>query len=417
VTTTHPEPQPRASLRPAHGTPATADFVVVGGGIMGLHVAWRLAQKRIGSVVLFEQRRFGHGSSGKSGAILRQHYSHETLIRMARASLAEYAELDAERLAATGGGIGFQRPGMLFVTHARERETLATNVALQRSCGVVVDLLDAAGLRRLEPRATFDDSVVGAFEREAGFVDPALTLSAVAAQAHAAGARLVEGARVVDVEVDAERRVRGVALADGSRVATRTLINCGGPWAARLTQRLGLELPLQAVRPEQAFFAPPRDYGVERRICADLPNGTYWKSEASGLTRVGLLSFAHDQRVDDPDRYDEAASGRFLADCRARLARRVPAYADATCWGGCGALYTVTPDAQALIGRVDGVEGLFIVSGFSGHGFKLGPAVGRGVAALVAGGDPAPLDPAFFSPRRFKEGRKNAAAYDYGVLG
>lgn len=397
----------------ASAIPSSADLVVIGGGVMGLHVAWKLAQAKAGRVVLFEKRVFGAGSSGKSGAILRQHYSHETLVRMARASLAEYAALHES----TSGGIGFRRPGMVFLCHERDRAALDGNVALQRSCGVPVERLDAAGLRALEPRATFEDSLIGAIERDAGFVDPALTLAAIAEQARAAGAHLVEGARVVDVVVDESRRIEAVQLADGSLVKTRTVINCGGPWAGLLTRRLGLELPLRVVRPEQAFFAPPRSYGLERHVVADLPNGTYWKSEASGLTRVGLLSFEHDAAVDDPDRYDESASGAFLADCRARLARRVAAYADAVCWGGCGALYTVTPDAQALIGAVDGVDGLFIVSGFSGHGFKLGPSVGRGVAALLTGGDGGPLDRDFFSPRRFHEGRRNTPAYEYGVLG
>lgn len=393
--------------------PASADLVVIGGGVMGLHVAWKLAEARAGRVLLFEKRVFGAGSSGKSGAILRQHYSHETLVRMARASLAEYAALHES----TGGGIGFRRPGMVFVCHGRDRAALDANVALQRSCGVPVERLDAAGLRALEPRATFEEQVIGAFEKDAGFVDPALTLAAIADQARKAGALLVEGARVVDVVADASRRVEAVKLEDGSVVKTRTVINCGGPWAGLLMKRLGLELPLAVVRPEQAFFAPPRAYGLERHVFADLPNGTYWKSEASGLTRVGMLSFEHDQKVDDPDRYDESASGAFLADCRARLARRVAAYADAVCWGGCGALYTVTPDAQALIGAVDGIDGLFIVSGFSGHGFKLGPSVGRGVAAIVTSGESGPLDREFFSPRRFREGRRNTPAYEYGVLG
>lgn len=393
--------------------PTSADLVVIGGGVMGLHVAWKFAQARAGSVALFEKRVFGAGSSGKSGAILRQHYSHETLVRMARASLAEYAALHES----IDGGIGFRRSGMVFVCHARDRAALDGNVALQRACGVPVDLLDAAGLRQLEPRATFTDETIGASERDAGFVDPALTLPAIAAQARAAGAELHEDAQVVDVVVDANRRVEAVKLAGGTLVKTRTVINCGGPWASLLCRRLGIELPLQVVRPEQAFFAPPRSFGLERHVFADLQNGTYWKSEASGLTRVGLLSFEHDAKVDDPDRYDESASGAFLADCRARLARRVAAYADAVCWGGCGALYTVTPDAQALIGAVEGIEGLFIVSGFSGHGFKLGPSVGRGVAAIVLGGDVGPLDRGFFSPRRFREGRRNTPAYEYGVLG
>jgi glycine/D-amino acid oxidase-like deaminating enzyme len=393
--------------------PAAADLVVIGGGVIGLHVAWKLAQAGAGRVVLFEKRVFGAGESGKSGAILRQHYSHETLVRMARASLGEYAQLHES----TDGGIGFRRPGMVFICHERDRSALDGNVALQRSCGVPVERVDVAGLRQLEPRATFEDHVIGAFERDAGFVDPALTLPAIAAQARAAGAQLVEGTQVADVVVDATSRIEAVKLADGTLVKTRTVVNCGGPWASLLCRRLGIDLPLAVVRPEQAFFAPPRAYGLERHVIADLPNGTYWKSEASGLTRVGLLSFEHDAQVDDPDRYDESASGAFLADCRARLARRVAAYADAVCWGGCGALYTVTPDAQALIGAVEGVEGLFIVSGFSGHGFKLGPSVGRGVAGLVLGGESGPLDRDFFSPRRFREGRRNTPAYEYGVLG
>jgi glycine/D-amino acid oxidase-like deaminating enzyme len=393
--------------------PSSADLVVIGGGVMGLHVAWKLAERRVGNVVLFEKRVFGAGSSGKSGAILRQHYSHETLVRMARASLGEYAELHES----TSGGIGFRRPGMVFICPRRDEKALDGNVALQRSCGVPVERLDVAELRQLEPRATFADDVIAAFERDAAFVDPALTLPAIAARARKAGAQLHEGVQVVDVVVDASRRVEAVKLADGTLVKTRTVVNCGGPWASQLCRKLGIDLPLTVVRPEQAFFAPPHSYGLERHVFADLQNGTYWKSEASGLTRVGLLSFEHDQKVDDPDRYDESASGAFLADCRGRLARRVAAYADAVCWGGCGALYTVTPDAQALIGAVDGVDGLFIVSGFSGHGFKLGPSVGRGVAGIVLGGETGALDRGFFSPHRFREGRRNTPAYEYGVLG
>ncbi len=85
--------------------------------------------------------------------------------------------------------------------------------------------------------------------------------------------------------------------------------------------------------------------------------------------------------------------------------------------GVCGALYTVTPDAHALIGEVPGIDGFYLVSGFSGHGFKMGPAVGRGVAALVAGGDPGVFDPAFFAVDRFEKGRPVQSAYEYGILG
>ncbi len=393
----------------------TADVVVIGGGIMGLYVAWRLAAGRAGRVVLFEKRRFGAGESGKSGAILRQHYSHATLIRMARSGLFEYGELHAR----TPGGIGLKNPGMAFVCGERERAGLQANVALQRQCGVAVELLDAKGLRELEPRALIDESLVGALEPEASFVEPGKTLAAVAAQARAAGAVLEEGARVAAVTFDGTRRVAGVELADGSTMATRTAIVCGGPWSAALLREAGIELPLTAIRPEQAFFVPPAALGPgeRRRIWADLVNGLYWKDEATGFTRVGNLAYDRDDHVADPDRYDEGVRGSFLADCRARLARRIPDYADAICWGGVSALYTTTPDAQALIGPVPGRDGLWVVSGFSGHGFKLGPSVGRGVAARILGGDPGPLDADFFAPDRFARGRKQSGAYGYSVLG
>jgi glycine/D-amino acid oxidase-like deaminating enzyme len=417
-------------------SPSSADVVVVGGGVMGLHVAWKLAAAKVGRVVLLEKRRFGAGESGKSGAILRQHYSHATLIRMARESLADYAQLHEDTLAT--GGIGFQRPGMVVLVPARDRTTLAKNVALQRSLGVPAEVVDAKQLRELEPGATFDDDACGAFERDAAFVDPTLALPAIAAQARAAGATLVEGACVTDVVVTSgrgggARHVEEVVLADGSRVATRTIVNCGGPWAARLLARVGVELPLEVVRPEQAFFAAPHDHrerGGDRHVVADVGNDVYWKREASGLTRVGRLSYDDDERVADPDHYDESASGAFLADCRARIARRVAAYLDAVSWGGCGALYTVTPDSQAVIGPVGDaasgslVDGFVVCSGFSGHGFKLGPAVGRAIVEVVTGStttaapnSSSAFDPAFFSPQRFARGESRKPAYERGVLG
>src|SRR5262245_37636418 len=233
--------------------PRAADVVVLGGGIMGLHVAWRLAADREGRVVLFEKKAFGAGESGKSGAILRQHYSHATLVRMARASLAEYRELDAR----TEGGIGFANPGMTFVCAPDGRDALAANVELQRQCGVAVELLEAKALRAMEPRARVEDGVVAAHEPEASFVVPHLALAAVAAQARAAGAELVEGTGVARLELDGERRAAAVILSDGSRVATRTIVVCGGPWSAALLRAAGVELPLSTVRPEQAFFVPP----------------------------------------------------------------------------------------------------------------------------------------------------------------
>ena len=121
------------------------DVVVIGGGVMGLATALHLRQMGAGSVALLERRFLGAGESGKSGAILRQHYSHVQTIRMARASLAEFATFQ-ER---TGRDIGFRRSGMLFLVPLADRESLEANVRLQQSEGVATSVLDAEALREL----------------------------------------------------------------------------------------------------------------------------------------------------------------------------------------------------------------------------------------------------------------------------
>jgi len=391
---------------------ATADAVIIGGGVMGLCVALRLSEQGVRRVVLLEKRCIGAGSSGKSGAILRQHYSHETTIRMSRESLQFYASFQD----VNGHDIGFHRTPMVFVCHERDRMALEANVSLQRSFGVDTTTVDAAGLRELEPRAVFDDDSIAAFEPEAGFVDPARTLDALVNVCRRRGVDVRERVRVQDVIVDGDR-VIGVQTDDGASIDSAVVINAGGPWAGLLCRRLGLDLPLKVIRPEQAYFVPPVGYGRERYIFGDLQTGLYWKPVPAGWTRVGKLSYEGDREVPDPDHYDEGVSNDFINFCRTQLARRVPAYEAAISWGGCGALYTVTPDAHALIGEVPGIRGFFVVSGFSGHGFKMGPAVGAGVAALVTGGDPGAFDPAFFAVDRFEKGNAVKSAYEYGILG
>jgi glycine/D-amino acid oxidase-like deaminating enzyme len=392
---------------------ATADAIVIGGGIMGLFCAWHLAEAGLGKIVLLEKRFVGAGSSGKSGAILRQHYSHRTTIGMARQSLGFYRDF-RERF---GQDIGFRPCPMLLVCHEGDRQALRANVAEQRALGVEVEILDAARLRQVEPRAEFPDEAIGALESDSGYVDPGRTLAAVAGLLRRRGVDLREEARVTDVLLDSEGRVRGVQTDRGGAVQTRVVINAGGPWAGFLCRRLGLALPLRVIRPQQAYFMPPPRHGGERHIFGDLLTGLYWKPEPAGWTRVGKMDYEGDEEVCDPDDYDEGVGRAFIDECRRRMSLRVPAYRDAVCWGGCGALYTVTPDAHALIGPVPEIEGLYVVSGFSGHGFKMGPAVGRGVAALVGGGDPGAFDAGFFAVDRFVAGKPVTSAYRYGILG
>jgi glycine/D-amino acid oxidase-like deaminating enzyme len=388
------------------------DVVVIGGGVMGLMTATHLRLLGAGSVALLERRYLGAGESGKSGAILRQHYSHVQTIRMARQSLAEFAAFEAK----TGRAIGFRRHGMLFLMPAAERAGLEANVRLQQQEGVQVEIVDGDALRELEPRGRFDD-VIAAWEPEAGSVDPVRTVGAFGAEAIRLGVDIQLGCEVVSVLADSDGaglRVGGVETSLG-RIATRAVVAATGPWSLRLLASLGIEMPLEVVRPQQAFLRPPTDFGDDHPIVADLPNDVYFKPEG-GSTRVGRIGYDEDERV-DPDHYDEGTSGEFLVDARARVQNRLPAYARAVVWGGGSGLYTITPDGQAVIGPLAGLEGFWLVTGFSGHGFKLSPAVGRGVAELLVHGSSRHLDLDFFDPERFRRKLAHASGYRFKILG
>ena len=385
------------------------DVVVIGGGIMGLAIATRLRLLGAGSVALLERRFLGAGESGKSGAILRQHYSHAVTIRMARDSLREFAEYERQ----SGHDIGFTRSGMLFLVAEAERAGLEANVRLQRSEGVVTSVLDTSSLRDVVPEAE-TEGVVAAWEPDAAFVDPILTLCAFGAEAARAGVEIHLGCEVRRL-LTSGMRVHGAETSAGP-IAAGMVVAATGPWSARLLHGIGAALPLEVVRPQQAFLGPPAAPRSRHPIVADLPHEVYYKPE-SRWTRVGSISYDQDERVSDPDCYEEGAAVDFLHDARDRVARRFPAYGNAVIWGGGSGLYTVTPDAHAVIGSIPGWEGFVLVTGFSGHGFKLAPVVGQGVAEWIVHGACHAFDLAFFDPARFAAQPKIETTYRYKILG
>ena len=379
---------------------------------MGVSTALHLVQNGIEDVVLLEKQHLGAGSSGKSGAILRQHYSREASIRMARESLQFYRTFGDEY----GRDIGFEQPGMLFLANESARDALERNVEVQRSVGVDTQVVDAQEVRDIEPRGTFDDDVLGAWEPEAAYVNPVRTVYALADAAREQGSAIRTDVRVSGVLTE-QGTVQGVQMADGAQIHAPIVVNAAGPWAGHLLAERELDYPLQAIRPEQAYLEPPGDFGDRTTMYADLVTGIYWKPEPAGWTRIGKMSYEGDDEVPDPDHYEEGVDQAFIDFTREAITERLPAFTRATSWGGCGALYTITPDAHPLIGPVPEIDGLFLASGFSGHGFKLAPSVGKGLTALITGGDPAPLDPDLFAVDRLRHDRPVTVPYAYGILG
>jgi len=396
---------------------------------MGVACALRCAQRvsdpNREPVVLLERRHLGAGSSGRSGAILRQHYRDALVARMARDSLREYSSFETR----TGLSIGFHRCGVLTLAGPAQPEwveRVRENVAMLRELGVETDVVDASRIRALVPGIQVSDGVVAAWEPGSGFVDPVATVESMAKLARSAGAVTRLGVALEEIRTQGGRVV-GARTSEGD-YETESIVVVAGPWTRRLLAAVGVDLPLKVVRPENHFLAVPemgrledrprRGFSIEdlsdtrevprpihgmHPVLIDLEHAFYGRCDPTqARTRVGRVDYEGDEELEDPDTLREEVAEETRAWCRARIAGRIPAYGQRDDAGSIAAWYTLTPDAQAMIGPVPGVEGLYVVSGFSGHGFKLAPSVGAGVTQMLFDDPVTAFDPAFFAPDRFR---------------
>lgn len=387
--------------------PDRADAVVVGGGVMGASIAYHLTVRGVEDVLLLERAHVCSGPTSRSTAIIRLHYTQPLLVRMAAHGLRTYRTFGD----AVGGSSGFVRSGMLFGADPSERAMLESNVAVGRGEGVETHLVDAGQVAEIDARVVADD-LVFCYEPEAGHCDPYLVTSGFARAAERAGARVVGGVRVLAVEA-------GRVETDAGAVAAGAVVVAAGPWTAALLDPLGYALPTVPARAEVGRFRLPPAFGTAPPAVADFSaSQIYFRAAEPGYLEVGSLDPRHAETpLDDPDGCPDGAEAETLEAYRAALARRLRG-ADGGHWrGSWSAVYDVTPDWEPAIGFVPGVEGVVVAAGFSGHGFKLAPAVGVAVAELVCDGRVTTFDLGLLDPLRFERGELVGARYGYSVLG
>ncbi len=149
----------------------TADILIIGGGVMGASIAFHLSQQRGGRVVLLERDALANGTTGRSGAIVRQHYSNDFTIRMAKESLAIFQHF-AEQV---GGDCGFTSTGMLVMANATGTDALRANVQMQQEQGVNTRLISASEIREVTPEYSDEGVALACYEPDTGVADPMAT--------------------------------------------------------------------------------------------------------------------------------------------------------------------------------------------------------------------------------------------------
>lgn len=389
----------------------SADVLIIGGGVIGASIAWSLTRRGAGRVVVLEKSFLGAGSSGKSGAIVRQHYSNKLTAAMAQQSLRVFEHFDD----VVGGPPVFTRTGMVLLVNERDRAGLVANLAMQQELGIATRLVSHQELADLDPNARLAEDEIAAFESDAGYVEAVQVVASFAEAARRNGADIRQGVEVKGIIVEGGR-VAGVDTNEG-RYAARTLVLATGPWAGALAKGIGQRLPVTACRTQVALFRRPVDFGRRVPVYGDFVQGIYFKPTLGDLLHVGSLAGEEINDPVDPDDYNEAADGPWLPPIRQRLARRYPTMHRGYGRGGYGALYGITPDWHPILDRLPDIEGAYCAVGFSGHGFKLSPIVGQLMAELVLDGQATTLDTTALRLRRFDENDPVKTPYSYGVMG
>lgn len=366
-------------------TVSTADVVIVGGGLEGCSAAWALTQRGITDVTILERATVGSGGTGKSSGVVRCHYGVTSLAAMATRSLDLFENADD----ILGEDVGFHQTGYVVGVGPQNVEAIRASMNAQRAVGVRTEDISADEVAKLWPVADLEPFAAFAWEERGGYGDAYQTAQAFAAAARRNGVRLRQSTTVTEILTDGGRAV-GVRLADGSTVSAGTVVIAAGPWSVPLLAAHGIELPVTVHREEIVLIEPGQDLGTVP-VFSDLVSLQYVRPEGSdGQILFGNSDLAQLQPA-DPDNYLNRATDDFIDITVEKIGTRFPGLTNpsiASTYAGC---YDVTPDFNPVISQTD-IDGLIIAAGFSGHGFKIAPAVGRLVADLVTDGKSSDAD-------------------------
>jgi sarcosine oxidase subunit beta len=387
----------------AIGIPKTADFIIVGAGVMGASIAFHLARRNAGRIVVLDKDHAGSGGSGRSSALIRMHYSFPGEVQLALISLNIF-----QRWRDIVGEPGeFRKTGFVRIVHAGESEALKQNVAMQRNLGANVQLIDRHQLKELEPDWQVDDVELAAYEPDSGYGDGNVVANDLLSHARDLDTTYLSKTRVGSLLIEAGR-IRGVQT-DQGEIHAPIVIAATGPWTRPLFQSTGFDPPIETEFHQVAILknAPTMKPGA---ACIDSVTATYFRSDGSDKFLVGDF---YGKRPIDPDNFPQRPSDIDLEEIIDRAARRLPKLAAAEVMRGVTGVYDVTPDSRPLLGYVPQVEGLYLCAGFSGMGFKLSPAIGLVISELIIDGKAKTVDITPFRPSRFQEGQPIKADFEY----
>lgn len=369
--------------------PDRASVVVIGGGVMGVSAAFHLAEAGVRDVLLVERDALGSGSTCKAAGGVRAQFSDALNIQLGLRSLEAFERFGTR----PGQEIDLHQVGYLFLLSTPDEvAAFEASVALQNSLGVPSRMLEPAEAQRMSPLIALDGVLAAAFSPTDGHCTPESVVLGYATGARRLGAKVLTQCAALDVETAGDRIT--AVVTDRGRVETGTVVCAAGPWSQAIGEMVGVDLPVTPLRRQILFTGPVDGLPPDLPMTIDFATSFYFHREGRGL----LLGMS------DPDEqpgFNLHRSDEWLPALMDAMGRRAPSMLDMELTGGWAGLYEMTPDHNALIGAATGVQRFLYATGFSGHGFLMGPAVGEVLRDLYLGEQPfvdvSPLDATRFA--------------------
>jgi sarcosine oxidase subunit beta len=389
-------------------TNRTADHIIIGGGLYGTVTAYQLAKNGAGSVVVLERGELGAGGTAKSCAIVRTHYSIEANLVHAVESLRIFTHFNE----LIGGDPGFVRTGYIILGPEEHREPMERVFRAQNRHGIDTAVMTPREANAMHPLLRFEDVGVIGYDSQAGYADPHMTVSAYARRARDLGVRFHTAAPVTGLGPGGAGWVVRTPLGDWE--APHVLI-AAGPWSQQLGDLIAVPFPYEVSRHKVITLKAARPYEPDWPIVKDLttPDKIYFRPETGGVVLVGTGD--HGDPIQDPDSLADHIDREHVTRIESLIVNRMPSFREALFTAGWTGPYDITPDWNPVVGAVPGQEGLFIATGFSGHGFKLAPTIGESLAQTMLGLQPRlPID--MYAMERFSTGEVLQGAYGIGSI-
>jgi len=374
------------------------DVLIIGGGVIGCSIAYHLTKRGCRNVVVVERNTIGSGSTAKAAGGFRQQFSYEANVRLAMYSI-NFFEHFHERLELPpdAEGVDFHQIGYLFLLSTPEAfTTFERSAALQQRLGLPVEVLTPEQVGSRWPWLSVHDLVGATYCPTDGYGRPHNVMQAFATQAQRLGASFVEGAEVSAITRKAAR-IMTVETNQGS-FSPGSVIICAGPWSGELGRLAGVEIPVQPLR-RMCFVTDPFDaIPQDAPMTIEMPNTFHFRPEGAGF-----MLGTSDQ--DEPYGFHTTMRWEWLERVMEDAAKRIPVLEQAKIHHGWAGLYETSPDHNAILGPIPGVENLLVATGFSGHGVMQSPATGMIMSEFILDGKAHTLEVSDLGIERFSAGR------------